>query len=295
MQKPSYTVLILPHSSSRFRKLQLSRGFVFCLALMVGVALLAGLYSPHLLFKTQAQEAALDQLAVENRELRERGADFEAALAEMSERLSGFESQSGKLAEVLGVEDLPSSKPAVGGGGDGAPRALGSRALLKQELEALQDRTATLDRSLEELDEAFRQRMRRLSSTPSIMPVQGWFSDGFGWRKDPRTGNRQFHRGIDIVADSGTPIRATADGLVTRATRVPDYGKMIDLSHGYGYVTRYGHMSEILVRPGQQVRRGDIIGRVGSTGRSTGPHVHYEVFRDSRRVNPWKYLGQRGR
>ena len=127
------------------------------------------------------------------------------------------------------------------------------------------------------------------------MPVTGWFSDGFGWRKDPRTGKRQFHRGIDIVADAGTPIVAPADGLVSRATRVADYGKMIDLSHGFGYATRYGHLSEILVRPGQRVRRGDVIGRVGSTGRSTGPHLHYEVFRDGRRVNPWKYLGQRGR
>jgi murein DD-endopeptidase MepM/ murein hydrolase activator NlpD len=74
-----------------------------------------------------------------------------------------------------------------------------------------------------------------------------------------------------------------------------DYGKMIDLSHGHGYATRYGHMSEVLVKPGQAVRRGDVIGRVGSTGRSTGPHVHYEVFRDGRRVNPWKYLGDRQR
>jgi murein DD-endopeptidase MepM/ murein hydrolase activator NlpD len=127
------------------------------------------------------------------------------------------------------------------------------------------------------------------------MPVQGWFSDGFGWRKDPRNGERRFHRGIDIVADRGTPILAPADGLVARASRAPDYGKMIDLSHGYGYVTRYGHLSEILVRPGQSVRRGDVIGRVGSTGRSTGPHLHYEVIRDGRRVNPWKYLGQKGR
>ena len=131
-----------------------------------------------------------------------------------------------------------------------------------------------------------------LASTPSVMPVEGWLSEGFGWRKDPFTDQRQFHRGIDIVSDTGTTVVAPADGIVSRAVRVPDYGKMIDLSHGFGFVTRYGHLSEILVRPGQRVRRGDPIGRVGSTGRSTGPHLHYEVFRDGRRVNPWKYLGQ---
>ena len=95
--------------------------------------------------------------------------------------------------------------------------------------------------------------------------------------------------------DAGTPIHAPADGVISRATRVSDYGKTIDVSHGYGYVTRYGHLSELLVRPGQRVKRGEVIGRVGSTGRSTGPHLHYEVFRDGRRVNPWKYLGQKGR
>ena len=127
------------------------------------------------------------------------------------------------------------------------------------------------------------------------MPIKGWFSHGYGWRKDPFTGKRQFHRGIDIVNHAGTPIHAPADGVVSRATRVSDYGKTIDLSHGYGYVTRYGHLSELLVRPGQRVKRGEVVGRVGSTGRSTGPHLHYEVFRDGRRGNPWKYLGQKGR
>jgi murein DD-endopeptidase MepM/ murein hydrolase activator NlpD len=285
---------VLPHSSSRFRKLHVSRAFVLSVALVAGLALTAGLYSPHLLFKLQTQSTALEQLGRENEQLRERTADFEEALAEIADQLDGFEDRSGKLANALGVEDLPSLQPATGGPGEAPPTA-GLRSILGEELGALQSRADTLDQSLEELDEAFHKRMDRLSSTPNLMPVTGWFSDGFGWRKDPRTGKRQFHRGIDIVADTGTAIVAPADGLVSRATRVADYGKMIDLSHGFGYATRYGHLSEILVRPGQRVRRGEVIGRVGSTGRSTGPHLHYEVFRDGRRVNPWKYLGKRGR
>jgi murein DD-endopeptidase MepM/ murein hydrolase activator NlpD len=125
------------------------------------------------------------------------------------------------------------------------------------------------------------------------MPVAGWFSHGYGWRKDPFTGEREFHRGVDIVAPAGTDVAAPADGIAARAGRFAAYGKSIDLSHGHGYVTRYGHLSEVLVRPGQRVRRGEVIGRVGSTGRSTGPHLHYEVFRDGRRVNPRSYLGQK--
>lgn len=290
-----YTILVLPHASSRFRKLHLSRGFLFSLALILAALLLAGFYSPHLFFKIQAQNAVMERLNLENRELRQRSIEFEAALSDIAAQLDGIEGQSGALANALGLDGLPSTQPATGGGGDTVSRNGSRRSLYDDELGALRGRTVRLERSFEELDEAFRDRMDRLSSTPSIMPAQGWFSDGFGWRKDPRTGERRFHRGIDIVADGGTPILAPADGLVARASRAPDYGKMIDLSHGFGYVTRYGHLSEILVRPGQSIRRGDVIGRVGSTGRSTGPHLHYEVFRDGRRVNPWKYLGQKGR
>jgi len=290
-----YTILVLPHASSRFRKLHLSRGFVLCVVLLLAAVLAAGFYSPHLLFKMQAQNAELQRLDRENRELRDKAAEFEAALSDIAAQIDGIEDRSGLLADALGIDSLPSTQPATGGGGDAGSRSAARRSVYDEELNALQSRALRLEHSFEELDEAFRERLDRLASTPSIMPVQGWFSDGFGWRNDPRTGERQFHRGVDIVADRGTPILAPADGLIVRATRAPDYGKMIDLSHGFGYVTRYGHLSEILVRPGQAVRRGDVIGRVGSTGRSTGPHLHYEVFRDGRRVNPWKYLGQKGR
>ena len=130
---------------------------------------------------------------------------------------------------------------------------------------------------------------------PNTMPIEGWFSHGFGWRKDPFTGERDFHHGIDIVAPSGSAIAAPADGVVSRAGRFAQIGKSVDVAHGYGFVTRYAHLSDIHVRPGDRVRRGDILGLVGSTGRSTGPHLHYEVFRDGGRVNPWKYLGHSGR
>jgi murein DD-endopeptidase MepM/ murein hydrolase activator NlpD len=289
--KPFYTLLILPHSRSRLHKLQVSRAFLFCMTALLAVALLG---APHLFFKVRSQASDVDQLVRDNQRLRASTVQFESALSDISERLDGFEQRSERIAAVLGVDELPSGQPS-GGPGE-APVASGrGLTLFDQELDAVRKRTSALDQSMEQLDEAFQERLRFLSSTPSIMPVQGWFSHGFGWRKDPLTGKRAFHRGVDIVADSGTPIRAPADGVITRTARVSDYGKMIDMSHGFGYSTRYGHMSEILVRTGQRVRRGDIIGRVGSTGRSTGPHLHYEVFRDGRRVNPWKYLGQKGR
>jgi len=291
-QRRFYTVLILPHAASRFRKLHISRAFVITILAVMSVLSLAGLSAPHLLFRLQTQASTVDQMRHEIAWLHTQREAFEESLGELSDRLHVYESETGRLASALGVDPPDSSRPAAGGV-EGVPRT-GRRPFLGEELGALRSRSKTLDQSLEQLDVAFEKRMSLLAATPDMMPIDGWFSHGYGWRKDPFTGKRQFHRGIDIVNHSGTPIHATADGVVSRATRVSDYGKTIDISHGYGFGTRYGHLSELLVRPGQRVKRGDVIGRVGSTGRSTGPHLHYEVFRDGRRVNPWKYLGQKG-
>ena len=282
-----YTILILPHARSRFRKLHLSRGFLICVSALVGVLAVAGLASPHLWFRIQSQAARIEALVRHNQDLERQKTYYEGAMAEMSGRLEGVESEATRLADALGLSGLPSGRPAAGGPG---PRSGRSRWFLDDEFESIEGRAANLETSFEQIGRAFEARLRMLSSTPSILPTPGWFSHGYGWREDPFTRRPQFHRGVDIVADKGATVVATADGVVSRSVRVPDYGKMVDVSHGYGFVTRYAHLDEILVRPGQRVHRGETLGRVGSTGRSTGPHVHYEVFRDGRRVNPWKYL-----
>jgi len=282
-----YTLLVLPDRERRFKKLHVSRRFVVFAAIVTGALLAAGLIAPHLWMRVQTQRTTLEQLASENARLRGVTTRFEATVDEIQDRVSGIESTAGQIADELGMEVI--SAPAGGGG-----PTIAGRSPLLGELESLSGRTLGVRESLDQLDDAFRVRSRLLSATPTIMPAQGWFSHGFGWRKDPFSGKRQFHRGIDIVNRPGTPILATADGVVSRAVRVADLGKTIDVSHGGGYVTRYAHLSEITVRPGQKIRRGDEIGKMGSTGRSTGDHLHYEVFHDGRRVNPWKYLGQRG-
>jgi murein DD-endopeptidase MepM/ murein hydrolase activator NlpD len=129
-----------------------------------------------------------------------------------------------------------------------------------------------------------------LQTTPSISPTSGWISSNFGSRISPFSGDLSQHRGLDIAADMGTPIRAPATGIVTAATVDPGYGKVITIDHGHGIITRYGHCSQMYVKPGQRVRRGDTIGAVGNTGRSTGPHLHYEVRLQGVPVNPERYI-----
>lgn len=293
MNQRFFTVLIVRHSKARFRKLQLSYGFAAVVVLCLAVLAAAGLLAPGMLLELRTKELQLDALQHENEKLWNEKGYFEGALNQMSRRIGAFEDQAGRIGRELGVEGLPATRPASGGE-HAADRGV-EHYPFEGELRYLQARTEALDRSFEQLDDSFRDRMRELRATPRGMPVEGWFSHGFGWRKDPWTGEREFHRGIDIVTDEGVEIVAPADGVVSRVGRYPDYGNSIDINHGHGFVTRYAHMSETLVRAGDRLQRGTVIGKVGSTGRSTGPHLHYEVFRDGRRVNPWDYLGNDGR
>jgi len=129
-----------------------------------------------------------------------------------------------------------------------------------------------------------------LADAPSIWPVEGRVASGFGERQDPFNGEGAFHTGIDIDAPYGTPVRATADGVVTGAVMGAGYGRAVELDHGHSVDTLYGHLSATAVSPGEHVTRGQVIGYIGATGRATGPHLHYEVRVHNVPVNPYKYL-----
>ena len=141
-----------------------------------------------------------------------------------------------------------------------------------------------------ELYQFLENQKNLLASTPSIWPTKGWLSSRFGYRISPFTGGREFHKGIDISTRLNTPVTAPSDGIVVRVGRNGGFGKMITIQHGYGLVTKYAHLEKILVKKGQTVKRGDKIGLAGNTGRSTGPHLHYEVHLNGVPVNPVRYV-----
>jgi len=134
------------------------------------------------------------------------------------------------------------------------------------------------------------EKKNLLASTPSIKPVEGWITSKFGYRTSPFTGQKEFHSGIDISNKKGTKILATANGKISYAARKMYIGNLVVIDHGHGRLTRYGHLEKILVKRGQQVKRGDVIALLGNTGQSTGPHVHYEVKIDGTPVNPLNYI-----
>jgi murein DD-endopeptidase MepM/ murein hydrolase activator NlpD len=154
----------------------------------------------------------------------------------------------------------------------------------------LRDLLGTIETRLNSMRDGVEQRRALASATPSIWPVVGWLSSGFGSRRDPFTGSPDFHPGLDISADRGEPVLATADGVVASAGQQASYGNLVVVEHGYGIVTRYGHLSRFAVMAGEEVHRGQVIGYVGSTGRSTSPHLHYEILVNGQLTNPMKLL-----
>jgi murein DD-endopeptidase MepM/ murein hydrolase activator NlpD len=157
--------------------------------------------------------------------------------------------------------------------------------VVREFLGVLEERLANVRNGVE-------RRQALASATPSIWPVTGWLSSGYGSRQDPFNGGSDFHPGLDISANHGRAVQATADGTVTSAANGGNYGNLVVIDHGFGIVTRYGHLSRFAVITGQSVRRGEVIGYVGSTGRSTSPHLHYEILVNGKLTNPLQLLAR---
>ncbi|HYU35983.1 MAG TPA: peptidoglycan DD-metalloendopeptidase family protein [Thermoanaerobaculia bacterium] len=281
------TIIFVPHAHAKLRKWRVTN---LQIGLVAGAFLLVTLGSAYFIwshFKSPANPVEVTRLQKENQELRQVNRSFEESVQKLQEQLSSYEDRTRDLAIVAGVESLGDGIEA--GIGGGAPDEVGLTDLPK-----IQARAARLDGVLDTVENRLEQRMRWISSTPAISPVRGILTSGFGGRVDPMTHGHGNHQGVDIAAAYGQPVHASGDGLVIQAGEQGGLGRAVFIAHGYGLTTRYGHMSAITVRPGQRVKRGDIVGRVGSTGRSTGPHLHYEVRLDGEPLNPVGYILDNG-
>jgi murein DD-endopeptidase MepM/ murein hydrolase activator NlpD len=156
----------------------------------------------------------------------------------------------------------------------------------------LRDLLGGLESRLRNVRKDVERREALAAATPSLWPAQGWLTGTFGGRSDPFTGEAGFHQGIDISTEKGQPVYATADGEIESASFVGDYGNLVVIQHGFGLTTRYGHLSGFAVKPGQAIKRGQVIGYVGATGRATGSHVHYEILANGQLLNPLQLLTQ---
>jgi len=209
-------------------------------------------------------------------------------ITELREELSGWREIQARIEQPFG-SSAPTSGPQAAGG-VGGPVVKDRNASPLDELNLLGQAIAEQDASLHALDRLLARASKALASLPSMWPVRGAVASEFGTRRDPWGEGREFHPGLDIGANLATPVRAPADAVVTFAGAQPEYGTMIILDHGQQIRSLYGHLSRLAVKPGQRVERGTVIGYSGNTGRSSGPHLHYEVQVRGQAVNPRMYL-----
>ncbi len=266
MNRKFYTIMIVPHAAAKFRRIKVSKNFLVAAGCTLGLVFTAGLMFPHYLLRSSQLTASLKRLAQENSELKKTNEKFDESLADLRSRLAEFETKATKFAMLAGVEDPSAQQLAAGGSSFDlkglSPKA--SQAVIEAEIGTLKERSGALQDTFRVLDVAFQKQALLLSSTPSIYPVHGLLGNGYGWRRDPFTGMRDFHQGLDLVAPLGTRVVAPADGIVTKIGPSGGFGNSVFISHGYGIITRYGHLATYNVKVGQRVKRGDVIATVGS-------------------------------
>ncbi len=216
-------------------------------------------------------------------------------LGQMQAELIRLNSLGERLGASVGLKPAETKTSPQTRGGQGGPLTQPAfnltPAQLQQKVDELARQIGLKDEYFGLLEnEIFDQRLKQ-ARLPSTLPVQApWNSSAFGWRIDPFTGQQAMHEGVDFVANEGTPIVAAAAGMVITATAHPQYGNMVEIDHGFGITTRYAHAAKLLTRPGDLVRRGQKIATLGSTGRSTGPHLHFEVRVGGAAQNPDRFL-----
>jgi murein DD-endopeptidase MepM/ murein hydrolase activator NlpD len=297
-----WTVMVVPHGSGSSRAVEVSQtvvkaligiGGVVALLFLVlgGTALSRGVN----VTKSRALERENTLLASEIQRMRERLVGLRDTINKFADReqamrlLAGLTplDQDVQQAGIGGPSGQWSERDSLSAAGPNGQQALAARI----DMDQLTRRANILVRSINEAYDSASSQRARYAALPSIMPTKGWLTSAFAReREHPILHLARPHEGIDVSAPMGMEIEAPAAGVITQVSWVEGYGNMLTIDHGYGLVTRYAHCSKILVVRGQRVKRGQPIAKVGSTGLSTGPHLHYEVWVNGRPVNPMKYV-----
>ena len=295
MGKSFYTFIVVANASSRLHKLKLPVRALYVLAtigiLSFFVAVGLGFSYAKMAFKA----ADYDKLQAENTDLKVQKKNLEVVTLKLGEKLSNLQTVSERIQNLIDNDNLTKrgklNGPAVGGSKVDYPTAeLLRSANLKDGIALLKDRTAEIEGQFSQLEQVAQRRANRLLYTPNIWPVKGPITSHYGNRADPFNGEAELHLGLDISAIYNAQIHAPADGVIIFSDRKDAYGNLIVVDHGNGLTTRFGHLSRALVKVGQRVKRGEVIGLVGTTGRTTAPHLHYEVRMNDRPMNPKNYL-----
>ncbi len=293
-----YQIVIIKDKTGNSRTIHMRSGFFFCCILLLGALIAGNVYS---LQSIRENIALKDYISEMDAQLDERQSQLLAMASDVisiQDSLSRIQQFNSKLSVMADI--TPEEVAENVGGASFEDLSMGNLPLHRQELASRKIRSYLEELSMAAKLEEVRQQeilltMREtenvLASKPSIIPTEGFITSRFGRRKNPfGRATNEFHKGLDIAAPRGTPIVSPANGTVTKISTTGAYGKAVEVSHGNGIVTKYAHMHEIKVEKGQKLKRYDLIGTVGSTGRSTGPHLHYEVRLNGVATDPELYV-----
>ena len=288
MPLPRYSLIIADRGTGVSRRFALPfRPTVALAAALILVPLTWGLYVG---WNTQA---TIDRLTLQNAHLELENTGYRAAANDLSIQIASLQTVMLDLAVRTDINPMMrASIDRLPDDTHAAARLSGSAELdtPSQTFDQLHAMLGTIDSRLQLVRQSVAYREALADATPIIWPAAGWISAAYGYRADPFTGQRNFHPAVDISTRKGQPVSATATGRVFSASRNGAYGNLVEIDHGFGLTTRYGHLSEFAVAVGDTVMRGDLIGFVGATGRATGYHVHYEVWAHGRSLNPMRLL-----
>jgi murein DD-endopeptidase MepM/ murein hydrolase activator NlpD len=294
------TIVYLPEGVRTVKQLKIPKFLagLFLLFLLSAAGFLAWIFHDYYLLKIQVPER--DQLLSENKLQRAQIASLANKIDQINEKMVELKKFDNKLKVMVNLEPGDDSTQFLGiGGSDPAlvdPEYSIEEAhkklvrLMHQSLDNLKTEIVVQTQEKADLCDFLENQKSMFACTPSIWPTKGWISSRFGYRISPFTNEKEFHNGLDISARMGSPIIAPADGVVSSIGKDYGFGTLVTISHGYGLKTKYAHLSKVLVKNGQAVKRGQKIALMGNTGRSTGPHLHYEVHLKGVPVNPLHYI-----
>ena len=288
MPRREHTIIFLPHATARFRQFRVSSRLLWGLGVSFGVAVALGVTFSVLWVRSIRRNREVTAILAENSDLRSRAALTNTRLETIEKMLADFEDRTRRLSIVAGLSAV--RDPGTGGVGGLTAVPVNPADSVESGLSEAGRRGALLSSRLMLVEKKLFLQAAQLALTPSITPSPGVLTAGFGARPDPFTNHSEFHTGIDISTPAGNRVVAPASGTVVRVGWDKGYGRFVDIAHGYGVSTLYGHLQAARVAEGQRVKRGDLVALVGSTGRSTGPHLHYEVHTDNKPVNPLDYV-----
>ena len=284
-----FSVILVPEGDGTVKRLHLRSSYLRFALCCCGIVLGFLAFFAHSYYTDRIDREELQRLRIATSEQRQTLNHLVTDLGNVQQQmniLSGAEARVRQLANLEPVaEDIP---VAIGGLAESEPVAVVDD--IQRQINRLQVEIELRRQSQEVVRNLLNDQVSLSRATPKGWPTKGWLTSYFGMRKSPFTGRRVMHEGLDIAANVGTPVVATADGVVARVKYSPGYGKMLIIDHGYGYRTVFGHNSKILVKAGQHIKRGDVVAKVGNTGQSTGPHLHYELRLNGVPIDPRKTL-----